>query len=161
MISGLKWAAVAVLILGVAAVVVVVPNFAHVTDCFNPKALTIQNLHAIQLAVERYQLDHGEFPKDMEPVQSEGYLPKYPSNAYRQADLARSMREVDLEAYDFLGDFSYVPRIRNGKAVAYELIAYGLREDEQFPLQTDTAQNHIILKLHRQLSEEELSMTRK
>src|SRR5688572_30675725 len=43
-----------------------------------------QNLHAIQLAVERYSVDHPEssYPRDIREVKTRGYLPEFPTNPF-------------------------------------------------------------------------------
>ncbi|MCB1187129.1 type II secretion system protein [bacterium] len=42
-----------------ALILVAVPNMIRVTDCNNREAETKQNVHNIQLAIERYAVDHG------------------------------------------------------------------------------------------------------
>jgi len=102
-----------------------------------------QNLYAIQLALERYAVDHaGYYPSDFTSAQLEDYLPKNPQNPYWQKYYApsryweketeaddRRMRSIDLADSQPLGNFSYQPQlvVVNGEqvAVGYDLFAFG------------------------------------
>jgi hypothetical protein len=116
---------------------------------------TAQSIHAIQLALERYAVDHGGlYPVTLEPVQQEGYLPAFPRNPYskrqlkdlraqltgEQVSMLSQMQPlgadrlpVELrEQLEWAGNFVYLPRIEldgNGAYTArgYSLLAFGLK----------------------------------
>ena len=75
-----------------------------------------QNIHAIQLAVERYAVDSGgEYPRNPEELIKRGYLRDFPLNAYsgllRQAPGLKSQRSMrPLRPGEYCpGDFLYLP----------------------------------------------------
>jgi hypothetical protein len=68
-----------------------------------------QNLHAVQLALERFAVDSEDagYPVTTAALRTSGYLPKFPRNPYT----GEEMREypVDIERLP-PGDFVYYPR---------------------------------------------------
>ncbi|MEZ5339544.1 MAG: hypothetical protein R3F46_14940 [bacterium] len=91
-----------------ALILVTVPNMLRVTDCNNREGETKQNVHTIQLAIERYAVDYydhyplwlcgGEFAEAgnkaiddqylPDPLMVEGYMPTYPRNPFRRSTKA-------------------------------------------------------------------------
>jgi hypothetical protein len=76
-----------------------------------------QNLHEVQLAIERFAVDspRGNYPRDPGEVIAEGYLTEMPYNPFTGSP----MRWVVLAAVDYSaprppglshGDFGYCPR---------------------------------------------------
>ncbi|MBN2081500.1 hypothetical protein JW859_04745 [bacterium] len=123
--------------------VIALPNYIR-TGCRPPSVDTKANLHAIQLSVERYAIDHdGYYPLDLETVKAEGYLDRLPKNPYIQKSYWGSRIEQDQQQMVNLagqgatakqhplfasGNFVYVPELvvidSELRATGYEL--YGL-----------------------------------
>jgi hypothetical protein len=123
----------------------VIPNFIHVTDC-GPLPQTIHNVHFIQAGLERYYLDHQVYPPEVSTLTKESYLPKSIDNAYfRRPKLA--MKDVRINASEYLGNFSYVPMQHDGKITEYLLFGYGRARTEKH-LDRDAAWRHVIVCLH-------------
>jgi hypothetical protein len=95
-----------------------------------------QNLHVIQLALERFAVDYdGFYPQDFALLASEGYMPKNPGNPYASppgGDENR-MQPIALGKPGQPGDFVYVTKVQDvggqQKVVGYELYLYGLRQE--------------------------------
>jgi hypothetical protein len=68
-----------------------------------------QNLHAIQLAVERFAVDSedGAYPLTVSSLKGTDYLPNFPSNPFT----GQPMQEYSIDAAEIPpGDFVYYPR---------------------------------------------------
>jgi hypothetical protein len=98
-----------------------------------------QNLHTIQLALERYQIDHDElFPAALGELLSLGYLPCLPANPYDRQPRG-PMPEVPIGAYT-PGGVTYIPLRASaaegmlpgqvsGAVTDYKLLTYGPKRD--------------------------------
>lgn len=100
-----------------------------------------QNLHAIQLAVERYSVDDPDssYPRDIKDVIRRGYLVEFPTNPFSGQPMRCVEQLDDVQKFDVeyvpaatqRGDFLYFRRFgRNGRQGAddapegYSLAAY-------------------------------------
>src|SRR5690606_35938153 len=92
-------------VLVAALILVLVQNYFKVTDCNNREGETKQNLHTIQLALDRYSVDYDDhYPLWLSggecaearnkaiddqylpvPLMAEGYMPTYPRNPFRRS----------------------------------------------------------------------------
>ena len=86
------------------------------------RAESLQNLHAIQLAIERYYFDSKTYPADLSVLQSEAYLPRLPGNPYNGAP----MEQIPAGQHQ-PGCFSY---LTDGKS--YALVLYGPKGSRSF-----------------------------
>jgi type II secretory pathway pseudopilin PulG len=111
-----------------------------------PFAETVQNAKAIQLALQRYYGNNGQYPQTVDALVAEGYLTALPPNAYRRREPDRSMRSVELDAVDGLGDFTYLPRVESGEVVGFDLFAYATLHSETVR-RDDPAWRHIGIYL--------------
>lgn len=84
---------------------------------------TRQNLHAIQLGLERYAVDNeaGNYPGTIDELIVCGYFSKLPENPFTR----EPMRALPPDAPDSPGDFRYIPLGDDGSSrapvVRYEL----------------------------------------
>lgn len=112
-----------ILLLAVLAMAVLTPNISR-TRHKAGEAETKSNLHSIQLAVERYAVDHegpyplwisggsytegNERPIDeryiADPLITEGYMPKFPANPFNQTNRARGQQLMLSELQELLQD---------------------------------------------------------
>jgi type II secretory pathway pseudopilin PulG len=100
---------------------IAVPNFIAIKEK-SKEAETKQNLHSIQLAVERFAADSGgTYPTTIDELQAGNYLQQPPQNPFT----LRPMRNISPGDEPFAGEFSYEPVMKDGKAVGYALYAYG------------------------------------
>lgn len=125
-------------------------------DCKATEAELKQNLHGIQLAVERYSIDHdGEYLSDITDVIGEGrYMDAFPANPYLKKGLedarvnTRSpewesmlqMQHVSLRSTNTPGSFAYIPitnidETGSEKVVGYDLLAFGDRAYNRYDLE--------------------------
>ena len=103
----------------------------------NKAAQAKQNLHAIQLALERFAVDSEDsrYPSHPDELLQKGYLSEWPINPF--TGQAMHPLQADLHAYDGQGwlnipnakhgDFVYYPRYAEGgfgKPVGYTLFLY-------------------------------------
>lgn len=101
----LKQALIVVLIL-LPFALIALPNFVP-RGCKPPSAETKQNLHAIQLAVERYAVDHDcYYPVSMEQVRAAGYMDSFPGNPYLMEPAWRNRYEDDQRQMVNLGEMA-------------------------------------------------------
>jgi hypothetical protein len=124
-----------------------------------------QNLHAIQLALERYAVDHdGCYPLTIADLKRTDYLPRLPRNAYLESHEWRSrysneqLEMINLaESNSFAnrplvisGNFIYLPELEGGgegpQARAYVLQALGT-ESHRLGWQRRAEPARIILEL--------------
>jgi hypothetical protein len=128
------------------------------------EAQTKQNSHAIQLALERYAVDHeGLYPQSFAALAPE-YMGTPPVNPFPEGDLAtwkwwilRSelsqhpvyMRNIPFGDPLFEGNFTYLPwgLFQDGTAAGYYLIAYGSRKSKGQDLDGDGQSDHVIVQL--------------
>jgi hypothetical protein len=92
---------------------------AYKSNCAEVK----NNLHAIQLALERYSSDNnGDYPLSIETICITGYLQELPLNPFTGEPM-RCISDADTAQS---GDFSYEPQRTDGTtaATAYTLRAW-------------------------------------
>lgn len=95
-----------------------------------------QNLHTIQLALERAGADGGGgYPADFSYVQTEGYLPKLPANPYAKSGVP--MAAIPLGQHS-PGDFNYIADTSAGgrglgSAGSYALVLFGKAKNPDGP----------------------------
>jgi hypothetical protein len=109
--------------------------------CYASKCAQVkQNLHAIQLALERYSVDNnGDYPSNIAQLKSGGYLPVLPKNPFtgkpmrcvREAPHGEADGFVKAPAGSQRGDFIYhkeyfdrAPTADNAEPIGYQLVAY-------------------------------------
>jgi hypothetical protein len=129
------------------------------------EAGTKQNLHAIQLALERYGVDHnGTYPIDLAALIVKNYMPELPGNAFfngrnpgtgkklpvDEEPFFRDMRHVRFGDPLYEGNFTYLPWniTVNGKAAGYYLVAYGSHNTKGQDVDGDGMPDHVILVLN-------------
>ena len=133
-----------ILLLPVAAallLLVVFDNLFEVKDGAGyARSASLQNLHAIQLALERYACDNaGYYPLDFVELAKQGYLSVNPDNEYalhRAGEDQARMQLVPPGMPGTPGDFAYVTSVQNTtegpRVTAYKLVLYGRKADERF-----------------------------
>ncbi len=98
-------------------------DFYKIQDKAN-EAEVKQNLHLIQLNIERYLIDRdGKYPDSLEQVIQAGYFDEFPENPFSYSP----MREVNLSdnPEDKAGNFTYLPESTDGTITGYTLLGYG------------------------------------
>jgi len=149
------WRSVALTVVTAFVIVVAIPNFIVIRS-HGPEENVVQGLHAIRLAVERYAVDEGTYPPDMESLRFEGYLPYFPENRYYWhehiddwTDLSHEGRKLATEMKDIAameiaslndlaGNFAYIPVLSTDdegitRLTGYKLLGfarYKFEEDE-------------------------------
>ena len=104
-----------------------------------------QNLHAVQLALERWAVDSpgGNYPARLEVLAEEGYMPVMPENPFTRRPMeGRVYADWDYAAANphklGPGNFGYVPKVdyrttlsqedlaglEDGDIIGYELVLY-------------------------------------
>lgn len=88
-----------------------------------------QNLHAIQLAVERYAVDQqdSDYPADVNTLVGSSYLPQMPENPFTHLPMRVVPVDAQLEALSppERGDFGYLPHTeRDGSIAGYDLVLF-------------------------------------
>lgn len=103
------------------SVAIAIPNFVSIKEK-SKEAEVKQNLHSIQLAVERFAVDHdGAYPTTIDELQAQSYLPQLPQNPFTN----QPMRNISPGEQPFQGEFTYKPAVKDGGVVGYELYGYG------------------------------------
>ena len=113
-------------------------HFIHVSNCPTRTTEIAANLHAVSLALERYAVDNGHYPTQIEMLQAELYMPSWPRNTLADYSAATGsgesikMQPLALDAPAVPGDFVYIPEYRRVDdkltPIGYELYAYGNEE---------------------------------
>jgi hypothetical protein len=100
------------------------------------------DLHAIQIAVERYGTDHeGQYPWEINDLIAENYLTSFPQNPFS----AEPMKPIEFGASDFEGNFTYVPVIQSGEVTGFYLLAYGAESNPGQDVNSDGKLDHVII----------------
>jgi hypothetical protein len=102
----------------------------HGLDIAAANAKTIEVLHYIQLAVERYSIDNNDmYPESIDTLVQQGYLlPGLYINPVASSDgLALNAKDVPFGWSEIApGNFTYLKKYNSdGDVVAYLLVAYG------------------------------------
>jgi hypothetical protein len=117
------------------------------------EAMVKQQMHQVQLAVERWSTDHSDkgenvYPETLEPVVTEGYIP---AGFYPNPVSAWSVEELNAQVVPLgqwsPGDFSYVPHIVDGRCTGYMLAGYGCRRAGGHDYNGDGAGDGYIIML--------------
>lgn len=133
-----RWSLVlaAVVVIWYVAAVVVIPKVEYKSH----KAQVKQNLHTVQLALERFAVDSPDnsYPLSLQELQVEGYMREFPSNPFAgrpmrgavyvwRSDLTREENEARIPR-QAKGDFVYIQRFYgesgSPRPVGYTLVAY-------------------------------------
>ena len=123
-------------------IAIAIPNFVAIKEKGN-EAVVKANLHSIQLAVERFAVDHdGTYPKAIDELQVGNYLSQPPQNPFTK----QPMRNISPGDTPYAGEFSYLPVMKGGEAVGYDLYAYGSDRHNNEP-SVVTSIKHVILHL--------------
>jgi hypothetical protein len=124
------------LVLAISAGLLSIPSCFEAPSDPDTMAEAKQNLHVIQLALERFAVDYdGVYPADFGLLASESYMPKNPDNPYapKQGGDENRMQPIPLGQPGQPGDFAYVTKVQNvggqPKVVGYELYLYGLKRE--------------------------------
>ena len=118
-------------------------------------AMIKARLHQVQLAVERWGVDHSSpnsddstYPMSMDDVVEKGYAEK---GFYANPITASSLKDRNAQARPFgqwsAGDFSYVPQVMDGKCIGYMLVAYGAKPDDGWDVNDDGKNDGVIIVL--------------
>jgi hypothetical protein len=140
-------------LVGVGAVVILLDYFIPVMFIAAPnfekiklkakEAETKQNLHSIQLSLERYATDNKAlYPDSIAKLKSEGYLFTPPNTV-----TGKEMREVKFGEQPSIGEFTYVPVSVKGKTTGYYLLAYGFDDPLSEDVNGDGKHDNVILVL--------------
>lgn len=128
------------LVMGIVAAISI-PSFMMVRDKAE-EAEVKQNLHMIQLSVERYAVDHaGDYPLDVQDVISSSYMAEFPINPFTK----QPMRSIQPGAVPYEGEFSYEVVMQDARPAGYKLTAYGSAKtgDPNAP----PGKEHVIIEL--------------
>lgn len=102
------------------------------------------NLHSIQIAVERYAADNeGVYPSSIDDLGQGEYMPEFPNNPVTE----EPMNEIGFGTEPFSGGYTYIPYTEDEKVIGYYLICYGLEDTEGADLDGDGTPDHVILVL--------------
>jgi hypothetical protein len=131
---------------GIVVCLLILPNFIDVKDGNTSRPRSMQNLHSLQLALERYAVDNaGYYPLDFIELAKQGYMPQNPDNAYtaRRSRESIPMKLIPLGMPGNPGDFAYVTKVRDvsgaQRVVAYDLYLFGLeKEARKRPVEVTT-----------------------
>jgi hypothetical protein len=105
------------------------------------QAVEKANTDAIQLALDRYAVDHdGLNPERIETLIDESYLVSLPSNSFTH----QPMKNVPYGSPDFEGNFTYLPLMIDEKIHGYYLIAYGYKTTAGLHLLNPDQEDHVI-----------------
>ena len=102
---------------------------------------TKANLHYIQVALERYWVDHCVYPADIETLFTDGYLSALPENSFTR----QPMKEISFGASPYQGEFTYIPYTIDNNVRAYYLIVYGKNGGNGLDLDEDGVFDHAIM----------------
>jgi hypothetical protein len=124
-----------------------------------------QNLHAIQLALERYAVDHdGMYPQDLAALAVFNIMRELPGNplqvlsrdaksggkysdgTFRQPE---PMRDIRFGEEQFAGNCTYLPwgLTGPGTAAGYYLLAYGSSKTKGQDVDGDGQGDHVVMQL--------------
>ena len=93
-----------------------------------PEAEVKSNVHTIQIALERYAVDHYDdpetdtYPREIETLINEEYIVAFPPNPFKIPD---EMKEIEFGSDEWWGEFSYFPVIIDDRVIGYYLLGYG------------------------------------
>jgi hypothetical protein len=128
-----------------------VPGMVGVSHVHAVEAEVKSDVHAIQIAVERYAVDHqGHYPSEIQQLNADGYLLSFPENPFSR----EPMRPIQVGDPDFEGNFTYEPVIVSNEVTGYRLFAYGSRENAGQDIDLDGTPDHVILVLQNPADEE-------
>ena len=83
-----------------------------------------QNLHLIQLALERYSIDHdGDYPDNIEQLLKSGFIDVLPDNPFAMSPMQEVLMTDPPEVKQ--GNFSYLKNSTAGIITGYTLLGYG------------------------------------
>jgi len=108
------------------------PNYVRIKDKAKEAELK-QNLHSIQLTLERYGTDYFCYPDNIEEVISSGYIEAFPGNPFNEQAPMKPVADGKFS----MGDFVYVPGYPDdkGKIMSYTIKVWGARENEGYILE--------------------------
>jgi hypothetical protein len=99
------------------------------------------NIHAIQIALERYKLDHnGLYPESADTLFYD-YLTAFPENPFT----FNQQINVSYGSPDFEGNFTYLPVTVDGEIRGYYLIGYGYKNTPGDHLIDLNVDDHVII----------------
>lgn len=78
--------------------VVILPNFVKIKSHGADVEVKV-GLHAIKLAIDRYEADEGRYPADMEILREKEYMPVFPRNEYAGRPHMREVSELGEEEW--------------------------------------------------------------
>lgn len=106
-----------------------------------------QNLHAIQLAIEKYGAAHdGAFPASIiELLAGQDWMHSLPNNPFTKP--IREMQPISFGSAEPWGDFTYLPLEEDGAVVGYYLLAYGSERTWGQDVNGDGAPDYVIIVL--------------
>jgi hypothetical protein len=102
---------------------------------------TKTNVHDIQIALERYWVDHCVYPADIATLQSEGYIGALPMNPFTR----QPMREISFGASPYQGEFTYVRFMIDNNVRGFDLLTYGKNGGNGQDIDEDGIDDHVIL----------------
>jgi hypothetical protein len=131
---------------GIVVCLLILPNFIKIKDGNTAEPRSKQNLHSLQLALERYAVDNaGYYPLDFIELAKQGYMPQNPENAYtaRRSRECIPMQLIPPGIPGSPGDFTYVTKVQDvggvQRVVAYDLYLYGMeKEARKRPVEVTT-----------------------
>ncbi|MBU1023664.1 hypothetical protein KKB99_05170 [bacterium] len=105
------------------------------------EAQVSSNIHTLQMAIERYGIDNGEYPADLEKLKSGDIIHTFPSNSFTYAPMS------DCGFPGTEGDYHYIPIMDEAtdKITAYWLIGYGSLENEEDKLNNDSLEKEDVV----------------
>jgi hypothetical protein len=102
------------------------------------------SVHAIQIALERYAVDHdGVYPEKVQTLIDDEYISAFPFNPFYEE---KRMEEVSYGSEDYEGNFTYIPVELDGKITSFYLLGYGSYKTDGEQLQGTP--DHIVIVLN-------------
>jgi hypothetical protein len=102
------------------------------------------NTHSIQIALERYTLEHnGLYPENAETLIDGNLMTVFPRNPFTN----RHQINVPYGSPDFEGNFTYLPFTIDSEVRGYYLIGYGYRKNPGNHQIDSNFDDHVIIVL--------------
>lgn len=122
-----------------------------------------QNLHAIQLGLERYAQEHdGFYPADICLLPDLGCQGsnrhRYPVNPFKPKD-GREMRNIPFGSAPFEGEFTYLLITSEDRATGYYLLVYGSERTNGMDIDNDGTPDHVIYIRSSEVNSDDYSPT--
>ena len=149
--GGVVLAVSLVVIMMIPAFLVAAPSFQQVRSKAH-EAETKINLHAVQMAIEYYGIEHdGVYPVRLDSIEELHFLPERDPRIEippRNPVTGELMHAVAFGTRPCAGEFTYIPVEADGQVKGYYLFAYGYESTPGEDVDGDGEPDHVIIVLY-------------